>query len=176
MERSHGGTGHPTPQNHCLPVDERFHRQLKGALKINVTSHRNGGLKHFHGYCWASGLQSRRTASALQQRWSMAALSVSQGNSSNHRPQMPSQTPLPICPPSTLCHDYNKSGIDPLCAPHLHLFYGRPRLVHSRICSQGCSQKATATTLRWTIQSHLQNCKVLPARDERQSRQFLWTD
>ena len=80
----------------------------------------------------------------------------------HHRPRC-------LCPPSTLCHDYNKSGIDPPCAPHLHLFSGRPRLVHSHICSQGCSQKATATTLRWTIQSHPQNSKVLPARDERQS-------
>ena len=68
----------------------------------------------------------------------------------HHRPRC-------LCPPSTLCHDYNKSGIDPPCAPHLHLFSGRPRLVHSRICSQGCSQKATATTLRWTIQSHPQS-------------------
>ena len=46
----------------------------------------------------------------------------------HHRPRC-------LCPPSTLSHDHNKSGIDPPCAPHLH---GRPRLVHSHICSQGC--------------------------------------
>ena len=147
---------------------ERFHRQLKGALKCHKPQERwtealPMGIAGDQ-VCSQGGQQVHYSRDGLWQPSPCPrGIHPTTDPRCHHRPRC-------LCPPSTLCHDYNKSGIDPPCAPHLHLFSGRPRLVHSRICSQGCSQKAIATTLRWTIQSHPQNSKVLPARDERQSR------
>ena len=112
----HGGTGHPTPQNRCLPPTSQWvDREISPATeRCSQMSQATGPVDRGtsldiagHQVSSQGGQQVHYSRDGL---WQPSP--CPRGIHPTTHPRC-HRRPCCLCPPSTLSHDYNKSRIDP---------------------------------------------------------------